>query len=67
MTPLIGLRVLDLSHVIAGPFATLDLAQLGAEVTKVDKPGGGKVMHAPPLGHTSSQRSTLEKNVLSLI
>lgn len=40
MTPLIGLRVLDLSHVIAGPFVTLYLAQLGAEVTKVEKPMG---------------------------
>ena len=52
MSPPTGLRVLDLSHVIAGPFATLDLAQLGAEVTKVDKPGG-KVMHASPPVHTS--------------
>ena len=40
MSPLTGLRVLDFSHVIAGPFATLYLAQLGAEVTKGEKPMG---------------------------
>lgn len=39
-----GVRVLDFSHVIAGPFATFHLAQLGAEVTKVEKPGGSDVM-----------------------
>jgi len=39
-----GVRVLDFSHVIAGPFATFHLAQMGADVTKVEKPGGGDVM-----------------------
>jgi len=50
MSPLTGLRVLDFSHVIAGPFATLYLAQLGADVTKVEKPDGGDVMRASPTG-----------------
>jgi crotonobetainyl-CoA:carnitine CoA-transferase CaiB-like acyl-CoA transferase len=47
--PLEGVRVIDMSHVIAGPLASLYLAQLGAEVIKIEPPHSGEVMRASKL------------------
>src|SRR5437764_5359346 len=41
MKPLEGLTILDLSRVLACPFATMILAELGARVIKVEQPGSG--------------------------
>jgi crotonobetainyl-CoA:carnitine CoA-transferase CaiB-like acyl-CoA transferase len=49
--PLDGVRVLELGHIIAGPSAGLLLADLGADVVKVERPGEGDQTRGMPAGN----------------
>lgn len=63
--PLSGIRVLEFSHMVMGPTCGLILADLGAEVMKVEPPGGDKTRALPGLG--AGFFRTFNRNKQSLI
>jgi crotonobetainyl-CoA:carnitine CoA-transferase CaiB-like acyl-CoA transferase len=63
--PLEGVRVLELGHIIAGPSAGLLLADLGADVIKVERPGEGDQSRGMPAG-TSANFHFLNRNKRSI-
>src|SRR5215212_7650291 len=67
--PLDGLLVADFSRVLAGPFAAMTLGDLGADVVKVERPGGGDDTRAwgPPWrGEESTYYLGLNRNKRSI-
>lgn len=58
-SPLSGIKVLDLSRILAGPWATQTLADLGADVVKVERPGQGDDTRSwgPPFAGAESEPS----------
>ena len=68
MAPLSGVTILDLTHVLAGPFASLSLADLGAKVIKLERPGTGDDTRSfPPfVAGESAYFATLNAGKLSI-
>lgn len=68
MQPLTGIRVLDFSTLLPGPLATLILAEAGAEVIKIERPGGGDDMrsYVPKFGADSVNFALLNRGKRSI-
>jgi alpha-methylacyl-CoA racemase len=68
MQPLEGIRVLDFSTLLPGPLATLLLAEAGAEVIKIERPGRGDEMrsYAPKFGTSSVNFALLNRGKRSI-
>ena len=69
LLPLRGLRVLDCSRVLAGPFCAMLLADLGADVIKVENPAGGDETRAwgpPEAGGEAAYYLSINRNKRSL-
>ncbi len=69
MQPLSGIKVLDLSRLLPGPLASLVLADLGAQVDKIEDTSGGDYLRVMPphLGDTSSVFLSLNRNKRSAV
>ncbi|MFQ5521003.1 MAG: CaiB/BaiF CoA transferase family protein [Candidatus Methylomirabilia bacterium] len=68
--PLDGVVVLDATQVMAGPFCTLLLADMGADVIKVEKPQGGddsRAMGPPFIGEESAAFLAINRNKRSVV
>jgi crotonobetainyl-CoA:carnitine CoA-transferase CaiB-like acyl-CoA transferase len=68
MQPLAGIRVLDFSTLLPGPMATLLLAEAGAEVIKIERPGRGDDMrgYEPAFGADSVNFALLNRGKRSI-
>lgn len=55
--PLRGIRIIDLTHALAGPFCTMLLADLGADVVKVEAPHGDFSRYSEPFTESDQERA----------
>jgi len=60
--PLAGIRVLDFTHVLAGPYCTMLLGDLGAEILKIEPPAGDSTRHQGPPFHNGQGLTWLTAN-----
>ena len=68
MLPLTGIRVIEFCQVAAGPFCGMLFADMGAEVIKVEPPGGDTLRQWPPLtGGFSENFASLNRNKRSVV
>ena len=66
---LYGIRVLDLTRVLAGPFCTMLMGDMGAEIIKIEVPEGGddSRKYPPFVGSESAYFMNLNRNKKSLV
>lgn len=64
--PLAGIRILDLTRALAGPFATLLLGGLGAEIVRIEEPKGDGRENAPFLGRDGASLKRLHDDDVAI-
>lgn len=70
--PLDGVRVVEFGHIAAGPFAAMLLADLGADVVKIEGPAGDQMRDWPPIAEADGERfshnfASLNRNKRSVL
>ena len=66
--PLAGVRLVEFCHIAAGPFAAMTLGDLGAEVIKIESPGGDGMRQWPPITEGFSENfASLNRNKFSVV